>query len=310
MLLALLLAAWAALLQKAECDGWKDFCEIPSEFDMVVCCDSQTETSLSPECLPRLFNASRSGTRICQWYLRTKDICERSKGRIKWGIIDVPAIKLWREKPDSAPNFGMAKSLAPLHFLHLRENTVPLYSLAGDFCREIWRGKSRQLLRHILLGESYTDSIRGGFAIYADRGFIEHADYVRQRMDVQAEKVIEAECLQRDSGDPPFVALRWIDAIVGLYREAGAKVVLIQTPVHMHLTSQVADACAMADASIEKFAAERDVPIFNYRDMPFAVNEWKDGNHLNERGARRLTLRLKADIDRLEGVAGAARRIM
>ena len=298
--LLVLLGAWAFLLLQAEWRGWKDSCALPPGCDMVVCCDSQTETGLSSAVLPRLFNASRSGTRLCQWYLRTMDVCAANKGRIKWGVIDVPAVKLWREKPDDAPNFGMARSLAPLHIYHWRQNTVPVASLLADFCRETWGVKSRPLIRHLVGGERYVDSIRGGFAPFADQGLLEHREYVMRRMDAQAAKTVEARAAVRASGICPFASLRWIDAIISVYRSCGAQVVLIQTPVHRYLASRVADACAEADVAIERFAAARGIPVLNYRDMLFPDDEWKDGNHLNERGARRLTARLKTDVERLE----------
>ena len=299
-LLLVLLAAWAALLLRAEWRGWKEACVMPPGCDVVVCCDSQTETSLSPAAFSRLFNASRSGTRLCQWQLRTADVCAANRGRIKWGIVDVPALKLWRERPDNAPNFGMARSLAPLHLLHWRRNTVPAASLFTDFCREIWQAKSRKLIRCLVAGEQYVDSLRGGFSSYDDRGFLEHQEYVMRRMDAQAQKTLEAMRAVKISGDAPFASLAWIDRIIADYRSCGARVVLIQTPMHSYLASRVSEACAEADAAVERFAAERGIPFLNYRDMRFSVDEWKDGNHLNRRGAHRLTKRLKADIERLD----------
>ena len=268
-ILLVLLAGWAALLLRMEWRGWKEACILPSGCDIVVCCDSQTETGLSPEVLPRLFNASRSGTRICQWQMRTMDVCEAGKGRIKWGVIDVPAMKLWREKPLDAPNFGMARSLAPLHFFHLDCNRISVVSLFGDFCREIWQSKSRKLIGHLLGGERYVDSIRGGFSPFDDCGLIEHRDYVFRRMDAQAAKTREAREHVKATGEEPFASLLEIDAVISLYRSAGARVVLIQTPVNEYLSAQTEEACAEADEAVRRFAAMRDIPVLNYRNMKY-----------------------------------------
>lgn len=284
-------AAWSGIIALQECRYWKRACAMPDGKSVVVCCDSQTEVSLNPAYWPELFNQSRSGTRLTQYAMRLEDVLAANPGKIRAGLIDVSPLKFYLTQADDEPNGPGEKELAALHLLHADRNEVSVLSLLDDFYSVVWPHQSKRAFGALFRGK-YKSYLVGGYLDMVAQTFVDHPQAARAKTEAWAEKV-NAAFARQDSKSHVFRAL---DDLIGMYGKAGARVVVIQSPLHHVLRRRIGEALEHETEEMRRYCARRKIAYLDYASMDFADDEWSDCNHLNVRGARRLTERLRKDV--------------
>lgn len=310
---------WAGALLWAEIASYRREARLPPDVTTVVCGDSQTETGLLPHVWPHFFNFSISSLQLDQVELKVIDLLERNPGFRGTVILDMSPVKLFDQDVDRPllEDRSAGKRFL-LHALHPDRSRRPLNGLAILFRDSILVKRTTKALKFFRAGGHYVSSI-GGMGSVADlteeraeafrarfrsmptvQGFVTHPDLVREGME---EAVAELDRWGSVTADAKSV--RCLREILRFVRARGAKPVLMTTPWHAALRSRLRPGFLENFRNVmRQVAAEERVVHLDYLEMPFPDEEWRDANHLNIRGAVRLTDRVRQDLAQTFGEGG------
>lgn len=250
---------------------------------VAVAGDSQMAMGVDSVACPEFFNFSAHGKSLDQSWLSLLDIVEANPGRIRTVILDVtPVNAVGFDAGLSA--MGYAAQYYLLHHLHPQENIRDL-SGTVKVMRDNMVGRRLRLLSRALRGKkTFRSSLFGSFT--PDTPVLSRTNPAGYRA-MLADKVREVRenlPIPSDSG-----LFRILDGVVAL-REKGVDVVLITSPWCVEL-------CAACDrtrldgffALLRDYAGRKGVRYINFFDTPLGPECWRDGHHLNAKGAREFT---------------------
>lgn len=102
-------------------------------------------------------------------------------------------------------------------------------------------------------------------------------------------------------------SVKCIKDILALVKAHGVAPVLITTPYHPEFLAKIPrEKLENFRGMMNRISQERGVAWFDYLEMTFTDDEWRDGNHLNVHGSVRLTECVRRDVETAVGV-GVAR---
>ena len=269
----------------------------PDGADVIACNDSQMATGLDPSLSVRLWNKSAIASPCDASYLRLRDSLAANPGQIKFVLIDVSQINV--EMDDRVQPLrpgGERGDHVQLQLLNSFEFPRKLGSVGKIFTDLYLRrlDKYRSAWRH---GKPLKTPMCGGFSPLEVAGFVQHRDAAVADMKVKARP--EAALT------PESRCLFWFRKMAECALDSGARPVFVTTPLHPEFRKAMnAKRLASIPEAAAALAREFDAPYFNYLEMTFPENCWKDCNHLNVRGAKAFTRRVLADVESLSARSG------
>lgn len=282
----------------AELKAYREELMAPDAAQIVVCNDSQTGAAIDPEQDPAFFNFSAHGRALDQAYLTLIDILDRNgTERLKTVVFDVSPASAVGNFTGPLDQMGYSGKYWLVHYLHRRESTrnfsgglvVARDNLVGRRLRLFWRKVRGK--------KDFTSSLKGEFVT---------TDIVDKTgcptrywglLQAKARSASEAGDLTMSS---PFAALV-LDKVVALCRERNVRLVLMTTPWNADLREACGDdRLARFSKVVAEFAVSRGCAYLDFLRLELAEDEWGDGNHLNQAGARVFTRRLKAALEKDE----------
>lgn len=287
---ALTLGGICALEIVAELKAYRQELVAPEGATVAVAGDSQLAMGVDSVAYPEFFNFSTHGKSLDQSWLSLLDIVDANPGRIRTVILDVT--------PANAVGFGArisdmgyASQYYLLHYLHPQENIRDL-SGAIKVMRDNMVGRRLRLLSRALRGKkTFRSSLFGSFT--PDTPVLSRTNPAGYRAMLVG-KVGE---VRANLPIPPDSALFGIlDGVVAL-REKGVDVVLITSP----WCAELRTACDQERldgffALLRDYAGRKGVRYLNLFDVPLDPECWRDGHHLNAKGAREFTRFLQAAL--------------
>ena len=312
LLAVLLYGGWAAALLFAELRAYARESKMPPGTRVAVCGDSQTEVGLLPHVWPGFFNFSISSLQLDQVELKVVDLLDRNPGFKGVVILDVSPMKLFAQDIDkSMLEDRSAGKRFLLHALHRDRSRRPLDGILLLFRDSILVKRTTKAFKSLRLGVPYVSSIGGMGAVPGlteekartnrekflnaptQRGFAEHPELVAEGMEEAA-----AELNRWPLVDENAKSIRCLRDILAFVRAKGARPVLITTPVHPKLLAKFPpEKRANFRDQVRRLAESTRTPWFDYLEMPLADDDWRDGNHLNFRGAVKLTDAVRRDVE-------------
>ena len=283
----LTLGGICALEIGAELKAYRQELVAPEGATVAVAGDSQLAMGIDSVACPEFFNFSTHGKSLDQSWLSLLDIVEANPGRIRTAIFDVtPANAVGFDA--RLPAMGYAAQYYLLHYLHPQENIRDL-SGAIKVMRDNMVGRRLRLLFRALRGKrTFRSSLFGSFT--PDTPVLSRTNPAgyRAMLVSKVREVGENLPIPPDSG-----LFRILDGVVAL-REKGVDVVLITSPWCPEL-------CAACDrarldgffALLRDYAGRKGVRYINLFDTPLGPECWRDGHHLNAKGAREFTRLLR-----------------
>lgn len=315
LLAFLIFGGWAGVLVWLELSAHAREVAMPSGTVYAVCGDSQTELGLMPELWPHFFNFSKSGIQLDQVELKVVDLLERNPGMPKVLLVDVSPRKLAVQSIDRP--LAEARSAGKrflLHLLYPRKNRRPLDGFVILFRDSLLIKRTGKALESLLFGERYTSAIGGPGGASPDLseedvarnrsrflgkkakvGFRSHRALAMRHVEDHSAELREWGPVGKDAK-----SVRCIKDIVAYVKSRGVVPVLMTTPLHPLFWEKVPkDHFDNFREVMRGIARDCDVAYLDYLEMPFAEEEWRDGNHLNVHGAVRFTERVRTDVERL-----------
>ena len=315
MLALLIFGGWAGTLVWLELSAHAREVAMPPGTVYAVCGDSQTELGLVPELWPHFFNFSKSGIQLDQVELKVVDLLERNPGMPKVLLVDISPRKLAVQSIDRP--LAEARSAGKrflLHLLYPRKNRRPLDGFVILFRDSLLIKRTGKALESLLFGERYTSAIGGPGGASPDLseedvarnrsrflgkkakvGFRSHRALALRHVEDHSAELREWGPVGKDAK-----SVRCIKDIVAYVKSRGVVPVLMTTPLHPLFWEKVPKEQFDNFREVMRgIARDCDVAYLDYLEMPFAEEEWRDGNHLNIHGAVRFTERVRADVERL-----------
>lgn len=131
-----------------------------------------------------------------------------------------------------------------------------------------------------------------------------HRDYIgafsglRRSFAANADSALQRHFYDDDGGLAPIsrTALSSLDSIIGLCRRERMALILVSTPVHDSYRSRIPPPYSAAHDSLTGVLRSQGVKVMLYPDLFSGDSLFADADHLNVRGAKLFTRRLKADI--------------
>ena len=307
-----LYGGWAGALLWAELHAYARESHLPDDVTCVVCGDSQTETGLLAPTWPHFFNFSISSLQLDQVELKVIDLLERNPDFRGTVIIDMSPMKLFDQDLDKSMLVDRSSGKRfLLHALHPDRSRRPLDGVVILFRDSILVKRTTKALQCIRKGCPYFSSIGGMGAVpgltedaaATNRtrflsmptpcGFAEHPDLVEEGMDEAATELDRWGLVDADSK-----SVRCLRDILSEIRAHGARPVMITTPIHPRLLNRMPrNKLENFKATLQTVAKAEKVAYFSYLKEEFPDGEWRDGNHLNFRGAVRLTEMVREDVE-------------
>lgn len=306
----------SAFLLRMELSAYARESRMPPDTVCAVCGDSQTELGLNPQLWPGFFNFSISAIQLDQIELKVIDLLERNPGRPKVLLIDISPRKLAAQDIDTplVKDRGACKRFL-LHVLHPKESRRSLDGVVVVFRDAILVKRLKKAYKCLRKGRPYVSSIGGPgsdasvrseedvsarrAAILARPTKLGFRDHLEQVMDGIEEHAAELNSWGLATEDSK--SAKCIKAIVANVRSHGVVPVLITPPWHALLRERAAPGVLDNFRQVMREIC-RDcggVTWLDYLELPFADEEWRDGNHLNSHGAVRFTECVRADVERI-----------
>lgn len=310
-----LFGGWSGAILWLELTSYAREAKLPADTAYAVCSDSQTEVSLLPALWPRFFNFSLSATQLDQYELKALDLLERNPGRLKAVIIDISPRKLFAQDIDTPlVEHRSAGKRFLLHALHPQASRRSMTGIPVLFRDSILVKRSAKAWKAFRKGRPYWSSIGGrgakGVAQTEDEvatnrqkllagpakcGFRDHLEEVNAGIEEHS-----AELNAWGPVDENSKSVKCIKDILALVKAHGATPVLITTPYHSSFLAKIPrEKLENFKATMNHISKTCDVAWFDYLEMPFADDEWRDGNHLNAHGAVRFTECVRRDVENL-----------
>ena len=312
-LVLVIFGGWSAALLHLELTSYFREATIPSGVRFAVCSDSQTEVALLPEVWPRFFNFSISAIQLDQYELKILDLLDRNPGRLKALIVDISPRKLLAQDIDTPLlDHRSAGKRFLLHALHPRESRRSMGGMAVLFRDSILVKRSVKAFKAYRKGRPYLSSIGGRGSAGGARteeeatrnrdrllrqpailGFHDHLEQVLAGIEEHG-----AELNAWGPVDGTSKTCGCIRDILTLVKSRGVTPVLITTPYHPAFLEKIPRASLdNFRKTMREISQACDVAWFDYLEMPFPDDQWRDGNHLNSHGAVFLTERVRHDVE-------------
>lgn len=322
VLIVVLFGGWSGAILWLELTSYAREAELPADTAYAVCSDSQTEVSLLPALWPRFFNFSLSATQLDQYELKALDLLERNPGRLQAVIIDISPRKFFAQDIDTPlVEHRSAGKRFLLHALHPHESRRSMTGIPVLFRDSILVKRSAKAWKAFRKGRPYASSIGGRGAVgvaktedevaanrqrilagSAKCGFRDHLAEVRAGIEEHASELNAWGPVDENSK-----SVKCIKDILALVKAHGVAPVLITTPYHPEFLAKIPrEKLENFRGMMNRISQERGVAWFDYLEMTFTDDEWRDGNHLNVHGSVRLTECVRRDVETAVGV-GVAR---
>lgn len=303
---------WSALLLRTEVSAYRRTCRPPEGTRIVVCGDSQCDQGVLPQLWPGCYNFSTQGLQLDQVELKVVDILENADPLPRAIVLDLTPFKLLDQSIDvPLKDTAAVGGHFLLHALHPDLTRRSLEGLPVLFRDHILVKRTSKLFKALRKGIPYECSVPcpGGVAGLTEEqvgenrrrllaapavcGFVLYPDWIRSALKKGADNLAAFPPLTPDS---PSVKC-WRE-IVGRIRARGVEPVFITTPYSRPaLDSQRPGFMASFKREARNLAEELGVKYFDYLEMPFATEEWRDVNHLNLHGAVKFTETVRRDIE-------------
>ncbi len=263
------LLLWQFFREKAHYEN--DLTISGTEF-VIVCSDSQTETSLNPEIFPELFNASKSGQPFCYTVAKTMDCLKFNRGKARVVLIPVHFNRL-----DCG---GFAESL-PYDRYQL---IIPV--LHGEIAYV------NELVQALFARFRNNMSGYGKFIVHEKFGFESNPEKMKTYVSNMVLSANSNVCW-KDFEHSDFV--NRLNRFIEDVKAENCTPVIISTPLHRDLREGFIhwDTFNTVMTSVTN---RHKCLWLNYVDMPFTDSEFADANHLNFKGAERFTKRIRSDL--------------
>lgn len=257
----------------------------PKGATVFVCGDSRTEVGLNPEHWPELFNFSLSGRPLDQTYLTAVDILDTNPGVLTTMLIDVSPEEMSHDY--AAPVGAMPSGgCLLLYFLHWHERMRDLTGAFGLF-RDIMVENRLKLLRRVMRGKRrFSSSLSSGYQPMKNSWKISNPAAYWKRLAHIDKLTRDLLCGRSSSADYHKLLARTID----MARERGIEVVLLTAPWHVDQARAAGEGHLRKFADgVADFAAAHGCRYLDLSAMQLPDDCWRDGNHVNARGAVAFT---------------------
>lgn len=257
----------------------------PADATVFVCGDSRTEKGLDPAFWPGLFNFSVSGRPFEQTYLMAKDIVVANPCRFKILLVDISPERARCDYDEPVGKMACPQFFL-LYFLHLDERLRPLDGIAGVF-RDAMVEKRLRLVWRVIRGKkSFRSSLAGGYVNKDCCLKMTSPDVFSRRARRLSEET--QELFSEPSRKERYFDL--INRIVGWGRANGIEVVLLTLPWHPDLVRMAGSENVFRFTdTVSEFARRNGCRYLNLMGTPLPEDCWMDGNHVNGKGAARVT---------------------
>lgn len=303
---------WSALLLWMEVSTYRRTCRPPEGTRIVICGDSQCDQGVLPQLWPGCYNFSTQGLQLDQVELKVIDVLQYADPPPKAIVLDLTPFKLLDQSLDvPLKDTAAVGGHFLLHALHPDRTRRSLDGLPVLFRDHVLVKRTSRLFKALRKGVPYECSVPcpGGVAgltaaqVEENRrrllaapavcGFTQYPDWIAMSLKKGAENLAAFPPLKPDSQ-----SLRCWRDIVADIRAKGVEPVLITTPYsRAALDSQRPGFMESFKREAGKLADELGVKYFDYLELPFETEEWRDVNHLNIHGAVRFTETVRRDIE-------------
>lgn len=275
----------------AEIRAYGSECVAPAAATVAVVGDSQAAMAVDSDHNPRFFNFAAHGRTLDQSWLSLMDVVAANPGRIRTVLVDVTPANAGGPFETGIADMGYAAQYYLLHLLHRRENLRDLRGVLGVMRDNMVGRRLRKFFRALRGKQEFRSSLCGGFTpdtpVLSKLNPIGYRAMIRERADV----VERALPIASDS-----TLFRILDGVVAL-RAAGVEVVLVTTP----WCDELRAACDQGRLEglfrqLGAFAASRGIRYLNFFETSFEADCWRDGHHLNAKGAWEFTRRLQTAL--------------
>lgn len=292
VLVVFTLGGVCALEIMAELRAYRRELVAPEGATIAVAGDSQMAMGVDSVAFPEFFNFSTHGKSLDQSWLSLLDIVEANSGRIRTVILDVTPVNAGAGFEAKIADMGYAAQYYLLHYLHPGEN---IRDLSGSLkvMRDNMVGRRLRLLSRAFRGrKKFKSSLCGAFtpdtpvlSRMNPRGY-------RIMLEEKAREVRDVLPIAEDSK-----LFRILDGVAAL-RQKGVEVVLVTSPWCAELRAACdQERIGEFTSLLRDYAAAHGMRYLNLFNAPFEPDCWRDGHHLNAKGAREFTRLLRKELD-------------
>lgn len=308
----LIFGGWSGALLWAELSAYARESRMPEGTRVAVCGDSQTETGLIPPIWPGFFSFSISSLQLDQVELKVIDLLERNPEFRGTLILDMSPVKLFDQDIDKPllEDRSAGKRFL-LHALHRDRSRRPLDGIVILFRDSILVKRTAKAFKCFRAGCPYFSSIGGMGAVAGlteekaranrkkilsmptPQGFTEHPDLVEEGM-------AEAAAALGRWGEVSMSSksVCCLMDIIRYVKSCGVTPVVITTPLNRRFLDRIPKSKLLNfKRTMRDVTSAVGVAYFDYLETDFPDEEWRDGNHLNFKGAVRLTDRVRKDVE-------------
>lgn len=262
---------------------------------VVVCCDSQTETSLNPEYFPELFNFSLSSAPVEEYVIKVDDVL-RNANDIELVIFDISPMKACCRGLTAANLVAHDSAKCYCEYFLLHPFKYPTLCMAAAHCFTTQIVKDKWLdIRHFYFRrkKKYSGYVGGGFRELDSAAFV---DSRTKALELASKKASETE-----SGAFLCDDIFRVDIahMIKQVKGHGKEFVFITIPLHQVLRDKIGqrkmDAFRLA---MRDYCSEVGCEWIDYSELQFPDECWYDANHLNSKGAKIFTIMLRDELKR------------
>lgn len=265
---------------------------MPAEAVVAVSGDSQAAMGVDTAHFPEFFNFAAHGRALDQAELILKDILQTNAGKIKLAILDVTPANAGNQLDLPLSQMGYSAQYYLLYLLH-RDETFRDLSGIVKVVRDNMVGRRLRCFSRALRGkQEFFSSLRGKFTpdavVFSQANPVAFRALIKER----AELVGKELPLRPDSK-----VVSVLERLKEL-EKGGVRVVLMTSPWCAELRTACDQDLLDGFRSAMRDCAERHhIDYLDFIDLPLGADCWRDGHHLNARGAKAFTEALRQKLE-------------